>query len=89
MTLTRSELRAALAGRTAALKAVLLDQQRVAGLGNLLVDEVLWRAGLDPTRPAGSLSDDELVESDVILPPRDIAFHEAKDEFNGDGLIPD
>jgi len=25
----------------------------------------------------------------VILPPRDIAFHEAKDEFNGDGLIPD
>ena len=36
-----------------ALKARLLDQRRVAGLGNLLVDESLWRAGLDPARPAG------------------------------------
>ena len=36
-----------------------------------------------------ALNDDELVESDVILPPRDIAFQEAKGEFNGDGLIPD
>jgi formamidopyrimidine-DNA glycosylase len=35
---------------------VLLDQSRVAGLGNLLVDETLWRAGLDPTRPADGLS---------------------------------
>jgi len=33
--------------------------------------------------------DDELVESDVILPPRDIAFDEAAGEFTGDGLIPD
>ena len=49
------ELRAALeSGRP--LKAVLLDQSRVAGLGNLLVDETLWRAGLDPTRPADGLS---------------------------------
>ena len=32
-----------------------MDQQRIAGLGNLLTDEVLWRAGLDPARPAGSL----------------------------------
>ena len=39
----------------AALKARLLDQGRLAGLGNLLVDEILWRAGLDPTRPAGGL----------------------------------
>ena len=29
------------------------------------------------------------MESDVILPPRDISFEEAKGEFNGDGLIPD
>lgn len=60
MTLTTRELRGALTGRSAPLKAVLLDQHRVAGLGNLLVDEVLWRAGLDPRRPAGSLSDAEL-----------------------------
>jgi hypothetical protein len=32
---------------------------------------------------------DELVESDVILPPRDVTFEEAKAEFSGEGLIPD
>ena len=36
-----------------------------------------------------ALNDDELVESDVILPPRDISFREAQGEFTGDGLIPD
>ena len=35
------------------------------------------------------LDEDELVESDVILPPRDISFAEARGEFTGDGLIPD
>jgi formamidopyrimidine-DNA glycosylase len=43
-----------------ALKARLMDQGRVAGLGNLLTDEILWRAGLDPARPAGSLDEVEL-----------------------------
>ena len=33
--------------------------------------------------------DEELVESQVILPPRDISFEEAKGEFTGDGLVPD
>jgi hypothetical protein len=33
--------------------------------------------------------DDELVSSDVILPPRDISFEEACAEFTGEGLIPD
>ena len=55
-TIPTPALRAALAGSEAPLKARLLDQSRVAGLGNLLVDETLWRAGLDPARPAGSLS---------------------------------
>ena len=32
---------------------------------------------------------DELMESDVILPPRDITFEEARGEFTGEGLIPD
>jgi hypothetical protein len=36
-----------------------------------------------------ALDDEELVESDVILPPRDVTFAEAKGEFTGDGLIPD
>ncbi len=38
-----------------ALKARMLDQTRVAGIGNLIADEVLWRAGIDPARTAGSL----------------------------------
>ncbi|MDQ4097729.1 MAG: hypothetical protein M3144_07680 [Actinomycetota bacterium] len=32
-----------------------MDQARIAGVGNLVADEALWRAGLDPRRPAGSL----------------------------------
>lgn len=42
------------------LKARLLDQQRIAGIGNLIADETLWRAGLDPSRPADSLEDREI-----------------------------
>jgi formamidopyrimidine-DNA glycosylase len=61
LTITRAQLRAALGRSTAPLKARLMDQARVAGLGNLLTDEILWRAGLDPARPAGELSDEELV----------------------------
>jgi formamidopyrimidine-DNA glycosylase len=60
LTITPAGLRAALAGSTAPLKARLLDQSRIAGVGNLIADEALWRAGLDPARPAGSLSPAEL-----------------------------
>jgi PspAA-like protein len=35
------------------------------------------------------LDDDDLVQSDVILPPRDVGFDEAKADFSGEGLIPD
>lgn len=55
-TITAPALRAALAASIAPLKARLLDQARIAGLGNLLVDEVLWRAGLDPRQAAGALT---------------------------------
>ncbi|NMB12882.1 MAG: bifunctional DNA-formamidopyrimidine glycosylase/DNA-(apurinic or apyrimidinic site) lyase [Firmicutes bacterium] len=47
-------------GRTAAIKSVLLDQRRVAGLGNIYADESLYRAGIFPGRPAGSLSSTEI-----------------------------
>ncbi len=43
------------AGRVAPLKAVLLDQSVIAGLGNIYVCEALWRAGLSPRRAAGTL----------------------------------
>lgn len=45
-----------LARRRAAVKSTLLDQGMIAGLGNLCADEVLWWAGIDPRRPAESLT---------------------------------
>ncbi len=59
LTITAAELRAALEGSGAPLKARLMDQARVAGAGNLVTDEVLWRARLDPARVAGNLTADE------------------------------
>jgi len=43
------------AGKTAPLKAALLDQRLIAGLGNIYVCEALWQAGLSPRREAGSV----------------------------------
>ena len=42
------------------MKAALLDQRTVAGLGNIYVDEALWRAHLHPLTPAGAITKDEL-----------------------------
>jgi len=56
LTLSFAELDVALAHSAAPLKARLLDQAHIAGIGNLLGDEILWRAGLDPARAAGSLT---------------------------------
>jgi len=53
LSITRRQLTTALAvrdARAAPLKARLMDQARVAGIGNLLADEILWRGALDPTR---------------------------------------
>ena len=55
LTLRLADLRRVVGASRAPVKAVLMDQARIAGIGNLTVDEVLWRAGLDPARPAGSL----------------------------------
>jgi len=57
---TAAALGAALGRRQIAIKTALLDQHVVAGLGNLLVDEMLWRAGLDPHRPAATLDQREV-----------------------------
>lgn len=56
---TAADLAAALKGRRAPIKAALLDQRRVAGLGNIYVDEALHAAGVHPQRPAGALSERE------------------------------
>lgn len=50
----------------------------------------LFESMLDYVRAEGSLlGEDELEESDVIIPPPDLTFAEAQGEFTGDGLIPD
>jgi formamidopyrimidine-DNA glycosylase len=59
-TITVEQLAVALRSDVA-LKARLLDQRRVAGIGNLIADETLWRARLRPSRPARSLELDEVV----------------------------
>lgn len=53
---TPAQMRRALGGSRQALKARLLDQSRIAGVGNLLADEILWRAGLDPARSSEGLT---------------------------------
>jgi formamidopyrimidine-DNA glycosylase len=54
--ITRAQLVVAMGTSSVAVKARLLDQARVAGVGNLLADETLWRAGIDPARSAASIS---------------------------------
>jgi formamidopyrimidine-DNA glycosylase len=53
-------LAARLAARRAPVKAAILDQRTVAGLGNIYADEALWHARIRPLRPAGELSTDEV-----------------------------
>jgi formamidopyrimidine-DNA glycosylase len=54
--LTGERLRALAHGRRAPVKAFLLDQRRVAGVGNIYADEALFRARIHPLRPAGALT---------------------------------
>ena len=76
------------------------DAERLNELDNRAVSAVeqgdetgfreLWSQMLELVASDGNAVDrDDLVESDVILPPRDITFEEARGEFTGDGLIPD
>lgn len=69
-----------------------LDNRAVAAVdqGDETGFRELWSQMLELVASDGNaLDDEELTESDVILPPRDITFAEAKGEFSGDGLIPD
>jgi len=69
-----------------------LDNEAVAAVeaGDESRFQELWGQMLELVERDGErVGDDELVESDVILPPRDISFEEARGEFTGEGLIPD
>ncbi len=57
---TTAFLAGRLAGRRAPVKAALLDQRSVAGVGNIYADEALWHAGIHPLRPAGELGAEEV-----------------------------
>jgi formamidopyrimidine-DNA glycosylase len=57
---TPQYLRQTARGRTAPVKAFLLDQRRIAGVGNIYADEALFRAGIHPLRPAGRLTKAQL-----------------------------
>jgi formamidopyrimidine-DNA glycosylase len=54
------DLAAALANRRAPIKAAILDQRTVAGVGNIYADEALWRARIHPLTPAAQLDLDEV-----------------------------
>jgi formamidopyrimidine-DNA glycosylase len=59
MEVSRGRFDDLLTGRHATVKSVLTDQSALAGLGNLLADEILWRARLHPARKADSLTEGE------------------------------
>jgi hypothetical protein len=76
------------------------DQDRLNELDNAAVEAVeagdegrfqeLWGQMLALVEADGNALDgDELTESDIILPPRDVTIEEAQHEFTGEGLIPD
>jgi formamidopyrimidine-DNA glycosylase len=64
---TPTYLRTALKGRTAPLKSFLLDQRRIAGVGNIYADEALFRARLNPLRRAGSVGPREALRLHAAL----------------------
>jgi formamidopyrimidine-DNA glycosylase len=57
---TARRLAEALEGRKAPVKAAILDQRRLAGVGNIYADEALWRAQIHPLEPAGELTHTEV-----------------------------
>jgi len=57
---TRADFRARVGRGRVAVKSRIMDQAVIAGVGNLLADEALWKAGIDPRRPAGELGLEEL-----------------------------
>ncbi len=71
--ITQAELAHRVLVGDVALKARLLDQSRIAGIGNLIADEVTWRAGIDPARAAGSLNE---TEAETLTRTLDEVVHE-------------
>lgn len=59
-TFTESQLSGVLRGSSQPVKKVLMDQRRIAGIGNIYANESLWRAGIDPSRASRTIAADEV-----------------------------
>lgn len=92
-TFTPGEVTALLRGSRQAVKKVIMDQRRVAGIGNIYANEALWRSGIAPSRPARSVTDAEaarlhgairavLTES---IAERGTSFRDYRDASGGQG----
>jgi len=57
---TATHLSGALRGSSQAVKKLVMDQRRIAGLGNIYANEALWRAGIDPSRAGRTIRADEV-----------------------------
>ncbi len=72
---TGASLRALARGARTSVKAFLLDQRRIAGLGNIYASEILFRARVDPRRRAGALSAAEWTRvADHVVPVREASI---------------
>jgi formamidopyrimidine-DNA glycosylase len=66
-TVNLATFRQRLSGRRGPVKAVLLDQSVIAGLGNMLVDEILWRVDIDPRRSVAMLDPSDVARVHVTM----------------------
>lgn len=87
----------ALRGRTAPIKSLLLNQEIIAGLGNIYVDEALFRAGIHPATSAAALSSEQIATlhaavRDVLIAGiryRGTSFSSFRDAYGGKGANQD
>ena len=96
-TLSAERLSGLLRGSRQAVKKVLMDQRVIVGIGNIYANEALWRAGIDPSREARSLSDQEGVDLlggvvsvlEESIAARGTSFRDYRDASGGKGSFGD
>lgn len=94
---TPRHLSGVLRGSGQAVKKVLMDQRRLAGVGNIYANESLWRAGIDPSRPARSLdgAEVEALHEGIVtvlresIAARGTSFRDYRDASGGRGAFAD
>lgn len=90
---TAAVLPGILRGTRSAIKKAIMDQRLIAGIGNIYANEALWLAGIDPSRPSGSLSArqcEELVAAiknvlTASIAARGTTFRDYRDASGGRG----